>query len=109
MNTAVITVAKDFSRAPAGRFVTDGPFPGEVFRDKLLVPALQGNDIVTVDFDGTEPCGSSFLDEAFGGLVRDRGYSLKDLEQHLKVHSSRKSYEAKVWSYIQEAKPRTTA
>lgn len=102
MTTAVITIATDFSPSPAGRHVGDGPFPGEVFREKLLIPALQKNDAITVDLDGTDGFGSSFLDEAFGGLVR-QGFSVVQLKKKLKIHSTRKSYEIRIWDYIGRA------
>lgn len=66
----MISVAKDFSRFPAGRFRDDGPYSGQAFRDLHLVPALQAGQAIVVDLDGTEGFGSSFLEEAFGGLVR---------------------------------------
>ena len=68
-----IVVARDFSRSPAGRTVDDGPNSGERFREELLWPALKnGTDDVEVDLRGALTFGSSFLDEAFGGLVRAR-------------------------------------
>lgn len=103
MTNFVISVANSFSPSPAGRHKGDGPFPGEVFRDSLLIPALRSNESVTVDFDGTEACGSSFLDEAFGGLVRQGGFTEQALRKTLHFQASRKSYEAKVWKYIHEA------
>lgn len=106
MESKLISVAKDFSPSPAGRHVKDGPYPGEVFRDTILVPALKAYKNVVVDFDGTEACGSSFLDEAFGGLVYKAGFSVKSLKEILHLHASRKSYEAKVWGYIAEASQR---
>lgn len=102
MKSTMISVAADFSPSPAGRYKGDGPFPGEVFRDKLLVPAVNNNDVVTVDLDGTDGYGSSFLEEAFGGLVR-KGFSETVLQQKLKLKSSRKSYEVRVWNYIHGA------
>lgn len=102
MKSTVISVAKDFSPSPAGRYPEDGPYPGAVFRDKLLIPALQSNDKVIVNLDGTSGYGSSFLEEAFGGLVRN-GFSKQVLSEKLVVESSRQSYASRVWNYIQLA------
>jgi STAS-like domain of unknown function (DUF4325) len=102
MSSFSISVAKDFSPSPAGRFPEDGPFPGAVFRDRILIPAIKGNDEVVVDLDGTDGFGSSFLEETFGGLVRS-GYPEAILLQKLKVRSSRASYEVRVWRYIKKA------
>ena len=78
-----ITIARDFSKYPAGRFRTDGKTSGEAFRDDLLVPALRGGSRVVVVFDGVAGFGSSFLEEAFGGLVRDRQMREAFLDEHL--------------------------
>ena len=107
MTSHQIHVARDFSRFPAGRFRSDGPYSGEIFRDDFLVPALRGNESVTVFLDGTMGYGSSFLEEAFGGLVRESGFLAKDLHNKLKVHSAHdRSLVTEVWSYIDEAKAR---
>jgi hypothetical protein len=97
-----LSVAKDFSRFPAGRYVADGPFPGEVFRDNFLVTALRGGP-VTVQLDGTFGYGSSFLEEALGGLVRKCGFSSEQLHKLLTVQASDESLVIEVWSYIDAA------
>lgn len=102
MKSVIISVAKDFSPSPAGRYPEDGPYPGAIFRDKFLVPAVQENDRVVVNLDGTSGYGSSFLEEAFGGLVR-KGFSHKLLSEKLIVESSRQSYAVRVWNYIKRA------
>lgn len=72
INTAAktINVATDFSRFPAGRTEADGPFSGETFRNTVLAPALSEFPRVVINLDGARGYGSSFLEEAFGGLVR---------------------------------------
>lgn len=98
-----ISIASQFSRNPAGRYRSDGPFPGERFRDELLVPALRRDDeIVIVDLDGTSGYGSSFLEEAFGGLVR-LGFAPSELHKRLSIKSTRPSFQQRVWSYIDDA------
>ena len=100
MSNKTISVAVDFSPSPAGRYRSDGPYPGEAFREDLLLPALRAHESVTVEFDGTDGFGSSFLEEAFGGLVRE-GFTEEMLRRRLHIKSSRRSYEARVWGYIQ--------
>lgn len=102
MTSTLISVATDFSPSPAGRYPEDGPFPGAVFRDKLLIPALQAHEKVTVNLDGTSGYGSSFLEEAFGGLVR-KGFSPTSLREKLSLESSRQSYAARIWNYVKLA------
>lgn len=89
MTTSIknISVGKDFSKVPAGRFYSDGPASGQAFREKFLVPALQSNSTVVVSLDDTEGYGSSFLEEAFGGLIRVHGFGLADLHQQLVIKS----------------------
>jgi hypothetical protein len=83
----IINVAKDFSRYPAGRYKTYGEFCGEAFRERFLEPALrQGNPFV-VNLDNTMGYGSSFLEEAFGGLLRS-GFSLESINACMQVESS---------------------
>lgn len=99
-----INIAKDFSKFPAGRFKSDGPFSGEHFRDDLLAPALQNNDYVEVILDKTMGYGSSFLEEAFGGLVRVYKYSKEVLHKKLKIiYEEDPIVISDIWQYIDEA------
>jgi hypothetical protein len=71
---AIISLANDFSQFPGGRFRSDGPFSGEVFRDDVLLPllrkALASNQTLTLVLDGVAGLPSSFLEEGFGGILR---------------------------------------
>ena len=81
-----IYIAKDFSKFPAGRYLDDGNFNGTKFRKEILVPELKKlreSESLEVIFDGVAGFGSSFLEEAFGGLVRDEGFSKEFLKVHL--------------------------
>jgi hypothetical protein len=102
-NNKVITIAEDFSRFPGGRFKTDGPFSGEAFRDKILVPAIQESDQVEVNLSGTLGYGSSFLEEAFGGLIREHSLSLEVIQKKLVIKSDKVSEIKTVWQYIKDA------
>ena len=103
---STLNVARDFSPFPAGRLVSDGSFPGERFRD-LLVSALQKlgpTEQLKVQFDETLGYGLSFLEEAFGGLVRKCGFSAKKLHEKLIIETSDPSTITEVWSYIDTAR-----
>ena len=106
MHNHMISVLRNFSENPAGRYVTDGPNSGERFRDELLLPALRENTRVTVDLDGALGFGSSFLEEAFGGLVR-AGFRAKDLHEKLEILTKVSTYKNRVWRYIDEESKRT--
>lgn len=70
-----VNIAEDYSKVPGGRYIEDGPFSGQDFREKVLLPKFQEakrqNVILQVNLDGGYGYGSSFLDEAFGGLARE--------------------------------------
>ena len=85
-----IHLAVDFSRYLGGRYRADGPWSGQQFRDDMLVGRFdearaQGAKLVIV-LDGVAAVPSSFLEEAFGGLLRIReDLSLGDVESTLEV------------------------
>lgn len=95
-----LSIAQDFTRYPAGRFESDGPYSGENFRDNFLVPAMELGTPVTIDLDGVRGFGSSFLEEAFGGLVR-KGYSSEQVLSIFTFASSDPSLEIEIKDYIQ--------
>ncbi len=71
-----IKVAIEFTECPGGRLRENGPFSGQEFRDGFLIPhveALKDGEKLIVDLDGGDGYGESFLEEAFGGLVRIKG------------------------------------
>lgn len=81
----VINIAKEFSAFPVGRFYTDGPDSGERFRDQFLEPAMKAGGLVRVELSGTEGYGSSFLEEAFGGIVRKLKLSEAQVAERLEL------------------------
>jgi STAS-like domain of unknown function (DUF4325) len=107
VNTVIISVADDFSRYPAGRSRTHGPNSGERFREELLWPNLSNPlNSVTVKLDGTRGYNSSFLDEAFAGLLREHPMLSNDLEQRLVLIGKDASIVEEIWGYIREQKAR---
>lgn len=69
------SIAKQFSLHPGPRYRHQGPFSGEALRTKLAKLLRENpNTVITINLDGTSGYGSSFLDEAFGGLVRSEGF-----------------------------------
>ncbi|VGO20249.1 STAS-like domain-containing protein [Pontiella sulfatireligans] len=100
------SIANSFSKYPAGRFKTDGDYSGEHLRE-IIDPMLKGPEPVIIDITGTEGYGSSFLEEAFGGLVR-AGWSLKDLQDKLEIKAddTTEFYKKLIWSYLKEESER---
>lgn len=92
----------DFSEFPGGRNRGDGPNSGQRFREEFLTPALQEYQTISVNLDGAMGYGSSFLEEAFGGLIRE-GFKFEDLKKRLTILASTKIYKERCWRYIKEA------
>lgn len=71
----MIKVATDFSETPGARFTTQGDYTGQEFRRTILIPAVkeakETGEKIVIDLDGTYGYPPSFLEEAFGGLVRE--------------------------------------
>ncbi len=100
MERKVINIERDFARYPAGRFERTGPYSGEAFRKNHLIPALkEGYSEIIIEFDGARGLRSSFLEEAFGGLVRE-GFDANDLLKRIIIHSQDSSHEQEIRDYI---------
>ncbi len=105
----VIDMGRMFSPYPAGRVENDGPHNGARFRDEFLLPALtsamEGRAArrVVVDLDGCRVFGSTFLEEAFGGLARVPGFPFDEAVDHLEIRYSKpylKLYHDAVKDYL---------
>lgn len=71
-----INIAKDFSDTPGARYIKEGDFSGELFRQTFLEKHFsdsQANYPIQIVLDGVEGYATSFLEEAFGGLARQFG------------------------------------
>lgn len=99
----VVDVGRDFTRFPAGRTSEDGPYSGEAFREKHLRPWLDKNQEVTIKLDSALGYGSSFLEEAFGGLIR-LGYARDKVMQLIKLDSADSILKQEIQGYINSAK-----
>lgn len=104
IETYIITIVEDFSKHPYGRYATDGNASGEKFRRELLAPKLRQYEKVHVNLDGYNRYGRSFLDEAFGGLIREEGFTGDDLRRKLTYsHSLIKSLNKVIAERIEAA------
>jgi STAS-like domain of unknown function (DUF4325) len=112
MSEKTINIARDFSPYPAGRTHADGPNNGTRFRKELLAPAVQSAidrqvQKVVVQLDGVRSYGSSFLDEAFAGLIRDENIRNSDLKRVLELQYediSYKRYRDLIWRFVDLAR-----
>jgi len=101
----VIDVAKAFSRTPFGRYKSDSEYSAERFREEVLLPTIHSHngELVEVDFSKVAlGVGSSFLEEAFGGMVR-HGIDKNYLLNHIKIIAKMDFYDQQVKDYISQA------
>lgn len=104
MNSFKIKVVSNFGEKPFGRYPAHGDYSGQEFRKRLLAPALRNHAHVTIDLTGYNRYGRSFIDEAFGGLVRDEGFTSEKLHSQLKIiHEELPSLVELVWARIDKA------
>lgn len=104
MSEVTISVVKDFNKRPYGRYPEDGEGCGQYFRERILAPKLREYDKVHVELDGYNRYGRSFLDEAFGGLIREEGFTWDELQSKLSYsHALVKSIEALIKDRIDAA------
>jgi hypothetical protein len=71
--TKHIDIGVDFAKYLGARYRADGKSSGQEFREDLLEPAFEANDLIVIGLDGIGGYSASFMEEAFGGLVRKYG------------------------------------
>ena len=111
MHDMTINIANDFSVYPAGRTPKDGPNSGERFREAILKPKIRsaqgvGGRVIVI-LDGVRSYGSSFLEEAFGGLIRSSELSPSDALKILDIQFTRpayRRYKDLIIKYIKDAR-----
>lgn len=85
-----IIISSEFSDTPGGRYISESTFSGEEFREKILLPkyeeAIKKHEKLLIDFDGCFGFGTSFLEEAFGGMVRE--HSKMGILNHIVIKST---------------------
>jgi len=92
----LIKVSKDFSFTPGPRYIREGDYSGELFRTKILAQAvtdaIENKDEIFVNLDGTAGFGTSFLEEAFGGLIRENELDYHKIIKYLKLISTEEEF-----------------
>ncbi|MBP0581472.1 STAS-like domain-containing protein [Labrys sp. LIt4] len=78
----IINIARDFTPFPGGRHYEDGPYSGERFLQEHLLPSIRRAEVegshVVISIDGVAGLPPSFLEEAFGGLLRSGEVTLEE-------------------------------
>lgn len=98
-----LDIAEVFSKHPAGRYAEDGPYSGEKFREEILIPALAEYGEISIELDNTAGYGSSFLEEAFGGLIRAHVASATDLRDRISLVTDDEALSEEIWEYVDQA------
>lgn len=87
MANIVLNIAKEFSRCPGARYRIEGDYSGEEFRTEHLVPklreAIKEHVKLEVILDGSSGYSTAFIEESFGGLIRNDGFELPVLTDTL--------------------------
>lgn len=101
-----IHIASEWSRSPTGRYESDGKSNATDFKKKFITPNLKHYRYFLIDLDGTDGYGSSFLEEAFGGLIRDRLVEKSEFFDRFSFKSDEDpSFIDEIRSYVNEAIP----
>jgi len=91
-----IKISREFSPTPGPRYIHEGKFSGELFRQQVLFPkvsnALETETPFEVDLDGTAGYGTSFLEESFGGLIRIHKLSYDRIIELMTLKSDEEDY-----------------
>jgi hypothetical protein len=106
MTEVPYSIARQFSRHPGPRYRRQGPHSGEALRTKLArILRTDPESTLIVDLDGTSGYGSSFLDEAFGGLVRSEGFE-RSVQSRFRFKSNiDPSYVTEITESFERAQP----
>jgi hypothetical protein len=101
-----LNIAEVFSKTPGPRSRAEGEHSAEEFLETILLrrfdEAVACDAILIVDLDGGYGYGTSFLEEAFGGLARLR--TVETVRNHIDFKSDEEPYlRDDVFTYIGEA------
>jgi hypothetical protein len=102
-----LSIAQEFSKIPGPRTRAEGEHSAEEFLDTILEfrfdEAVRSHAVLYIDLDGGFGYGTSFLEEAFGGLAR-RKKNAQLVIDHIDFKSDEEPYlRDDVLSYIREA------
>lgn len=92
-----------YTDTPIGRNALDGPKNGADYRDRYVIPAFDEYQMVKLDFTNTMGTTPSFLEEIFGGIVREKILTPQELKIRTDVIYKYESVRRNVIKYINEA------
>lgn len=94
----------DFFPYPGGRYRRHGKGSGQEFREDHLIPILKTRDHARIVLDGASGYPPSFLEEAFGGLIRE-GFSAEEIRKCFEISAGPafEAYVRMIWEYVEKA------
>lgn len=102
-----LNIAKEYTDLPGGRYSYQGLHSGEDFRESLLRVkydyCLSNNEKLIINLDGGYGYPSAFLEESFGGMVREGYNGKKMIKNMVFITNDEPSLEEKIIGYIKEA------
>ncbi len=101
----IISVAKDYTLYPGPRLAKTGKWSGEDFRESVLIPALREGVPFILDLDGVAGYPPSFLEEAFGGLIRC-GFSIAEIDALMTIQCHRRARKDEIRMYMEHEENR---
>ena len=98
----------DYTIYPGPRYITEGLYSGEDFRkthlSNLVKDVIQKKIKLVIDLDGTNGYSTGFLEEAFGGLIREDNIRAYPLLKSIDFKSEEEPYLVdEILSYILNA------
>jgi hypothetical protein len=97
-------ISTEFTDTPGPRYRHEGDKSGQEFREDILLPMIRANEKILIDLDGVEGYGSSFLEEAFGGLVRENMIKGADVLRMFEFKSEEEpTYIEQIIGYVNDA------
>lgn len=89
-------ISTEYSYCPGSRYISEGKYSGEDFRDnhlsKIIKECIDNHIQLTIDLDGSAGYGSGFLEEVFGGLIREHNFDIHDLIRMMHFKSDEEPY-----------------
>ena len=103
------SIAKEYTTKPGPREEKLGKFSGKNFREtvlyKMVIECFEKNEKLEINLDGVYGYPESFLEESFGGLIRNHNINKDKLLHSLVLVCTEDSTTIeKILQYIKEAK-----
>ena len=108
MQSIEIKIQTDFCPRPGPRYIIEGDYSGELFRQTILFPefkrALAEKKKLIVNLDGPAGYGTSFLEESFGGLIRVEKMDYQTIIDNLEIISNEEDFlKDDIFFYLEDA------